>query len=204
MKTYKKVKIKNIICLLGYLLVPIFFIILYFLMTETIEDIWQGKSVVGMSLLDNLSKTYHNIPRLGEFFQFIAVSNMTPHLTFGLDLVFRLITALVASGIVYLGTWFIVGKRPTLKYKDLIIYLGIFLLMMITDFGNVLTHRFSYANNYAFAALTTLGFLLPFRLKTEKFSVIRLIGILILGFLFGNYADCVSFDSFSLGYLHAI
>ncbi|RYC74950.1 DUF6056 family protein [Candidatus Nanosyncoccus alces] len=173
------------LCIFGYALVPVFFVILYFLMTETYEDIMQGNSEALLSVGGIMNKIYHYIPRLGEFYQHIAVHSMTPQLSFGWDMVFRLITAAIASGVVYLSAVFVLGRRLRLQYKDVIVYLGVMLLIMVSIFSEAFTYRFSYANNYVLGLLVAVGFLALFRLGAAGDRWWKLLGVIVLGFAFG-------------------
>lgn len=176
---------KKWFCIIGYVMVPVFFVILYFLMTETYEDIMQGNSEASMSVGGIIDRIYNYIPRLGEFYQHIAVHYMTPQLTFGLDMVFRLITAAVASGTVYLSAIFVVGRKLKLDYKDVAICLCVLLCIMISIFSEAYTYRFSYANNYVLGLLAAVAFILPFRLKMLGNKWWKLLSVALLGFAFG-------------------
>lgn len=173
------------ICVLGYALVPLFFVVLYLLMTETYEDIRQSNIDATLSVGGIVDSVYHYIPRLGEFYQHLAVHYMTPQASFGPDLVFRLLTAAVASGTVYMSTVFVLGRKLKIQYEDVVIYLGIMLFMMISIFSEVFTYRFSYANNYVLGLFVTIGFLLLFRLKLSGNKWYKIFGGIVLGFAFG-------------------
>lgn len=182
-------KTKKYLCIFGYILVPLFFVILYFLMTETYEDLLQGNANANDSVGTIFQVIYNYLPRVGEFYQRIAVHFMTPQLSFGLDMIFRLITAMFASGVIYVSTAFVLGRRPRLQYKDVIIYLGIMLFIMISMFSETFTYRFSYANNYALGLLITVGCLLPFRINIVCDKWWKVVLALIGGFLFGTSTE---------------
>lgn len=173
------------VCIFGYALVPIFFIILYFLMTETYEDLYQSNLGAEMSVGGIVKDVYGYIPRLGEFYQRIAVHFMTPQLSFGMDMVFRLVTAAMASATIYLSAMFVMGRKLKLQYKDVIIYLGVMLILMVSMCSEAFTYRFSYVNNYILALLVTVGFLLLFRLKSKEAKWYKMLGSVLLGFAFG-------------------
>lgn len=183
--TEKKIKSKKVWCIVGYAMVPVFFAILYLLMTETYEDIMQGNSEATMSVGGIINRIYNYIPRLGEFYQHIAVHFMTPQVSFGLDMIFRLITAAIASGTVYLSAMFIMGRKLRLEYKDVAICLSVLLLIMISIFSEAYTYRFSYANNYVLGLLVAVAFLMPFRMKMVGDKWWKIAGVLVLGFMFG-------------------
>ncbi len=181
----KKENFKKYLCIVGYVMVPLFFALLYLLMTETYEDIMQGNSEALMSVGGIMDRIYNYIPRLGEFYQHIAVHFMTPQASLGLDVVFRLITAGIATGVVYLSTVFILGRKPKLEYKDMSIYLAVLLFIMISIFSEAFTYRFSYANNYVLGLFVAVAFLVIFRLKMMGDKWWKLFGVAVLGFAFG-------------------
>ena len=181
----KKTKYKVILCVVGYAMIPLFFVLLYLLMTETYEDIMQGNSGASKSVGGIINEIYNYIPRLGEFYQRIAVHFMTPQVSLGMDVVFRLITAMIASGTIYLSAVFIMGRKLKLEYKDVAICLSVLLFLMISIFSEAYTYRFSYANNYVLGLLVTVACLLPFRLKMDNNKWWNVVGCLIVGFLFG-------------------
>lgn len=182
-------KFRKYLCIFGYALVPLFFVILYFLMTETYEDILQGNANSNDSVGTVFQVIYNYLPRVGEFYQRIAVHFMTPQLSFGLDMVFRLITAAFASGLIYVSTIFVVGRKLKLQYKDVVVYLGIMLFIMVSMFSEAFTYRFSYANNYVLGLLVMVGCLLPFRIVTKENKWWEIAAILVLGFLFGTSTE---------------
>ncbi len=184
-KTDTSRKREKIICIVGYLIVPVFFLLLYCLMFMSYEDLHQSYSEMDMSIPTILNRIFHYIPRVGEFYQHIAVHYMSINTTFGLDIIFRFLAALITSSFIYFCTYFVLGKKPTLNYKSLIIYLGFFLILMISEVSEVFTYRFSYAHNYILAALITITFLLPFRLKVHTSNFWKICGMIILGFFFG-------------------
>lgn len=178
-------KRERIICSIGYIIIPLFFLTLYLIMYMSYEDIYQSYAGSSSSTLDIINVTYHALPRIGELYQRVAVHFMDISTSFGLNLCFRIITAILAILLVYLASFFVLKKRPRLQYKDLAIFLGFFLICMISEVSEVFTFRFSYANNYIIAAVLTIGFLLPFRLHSKTKSIWQIIGMVILGVLFG-------------------
>ncbi len=110
---------------------------------------------------------------------------MTMQVSFGLDMLFRLITAAFASGVIYFSTVFALGRKPKLKYKDVVVYLGIMLFIMVSIFSEAFTYRFSYANNYVLGLLVAIGFLVLFRLKLSYDKWWKIVGAILLGFAFG-------------------
>ena len=101
-----KLSFEQKLSLCGYLLIPLFFIILYFLMTETYEDVFQTNMHKDSSVGEIVGYVNSFIPRIGEFYQRIAVHFMTFQVSFGLDMVFRLLNVAMATGVMYFCTMF--------------------------------------------------------------------------------------------------
>ena len=59
-------KKEKVLCLVGYALVPVFFVALYFLMTETLEDIIQADWGKNMSIGGILRGTNRKSTRLNS------------------------------------------------------------------------------------------------------------------------------------------
>ena len=173
------------LCLCGYIIIPIFFIILYFLMTETYEDIHQNNLDYSLSVGGILERVYNYIPRLGEFFQRIAAHYMTKQASFGLDAFFRFLTSAIATGSIYLTTVFALGRKPKPRYGDTAAALGILLVTMVSIFSETFTYRFSYANNYVLGLLVGMAVLVLFRFKFKKNQWWKLSAAALLGFAFG-------------------
>jgi len=187
----KKLTFEQWLCLFGYILIPLFFITLYFLMTETYEDIYQGEANAESSVGNIIIYIYKYLPRLGEFYQRIAVHFMTPQLSFGPDMLFRLITAGIATGTIFLSAIFILGRKLKLQYKDMFITVGILILLMLSTFSEAFTYRFSYANNYATGLFVAIAFLLPFRISIQNKKWWLLAVAAILGFCVGISTEIV-------------
>ena len=149
------------------------------------EDIYQSYAWHDKNVPEIIKSIYLFIPHTGEIFQRIAAHFMTISTSFSPDLFFRIITALMGFLTIYLSTFFILKKRPQLQYRDVSIYLGLFLLLLAFETSEVLTFRFSYANNYLTAAALTVGFLLPFRIHAKAKHPWQYFGVLVLGILFG-------------------
>lgn len=181
----KHSSIEKKLCICGYAIIPVFFIALYFLMTETYEDILQSNSEALMTPGEIIDRIYNYIPRLGEFFQHIAVHYMTLQVSLGLDAIFRLVTAAIATGTVYLTTVFILGRKPRFCYGDMTTALGTLLVIMISVFSESFTYRFSYANNYVLGLLVGVATLALFRFEFKNVQWWKLVATALLGFAFG-------------------
>lgn len=178
-------KVTKAICMACYIIVPVFFCLLYLLMTMSYEDILHTKWNAGGSIVDLLVTVYNYLPRLGEFYQHVAMWFMDIQTTLGFGLILRLLDAVICVALIYLLTIFILKRRPRLSYKDALIYVGLFVLLMLFETSEIFMYRFSYVHNYILAMLVTVGFLLPYRLELRASKPLALIGMILLGFLFG-------------------
>lgn len=184
-KTERERKTTKIICMACYIIVPVFFCILYLLMTTSYEDVlhhnWHAQSNTG----NILAYVYHYLPRLGEFYQNLIMRFMDAQTTFGLGTIFRLLDVAICTALIYLLTVFTLKRRPRLAYHDALIYLEFFILFMIFETSEIFMYRFSYVHNYIPALLVAIGFLLPYRLKLHTAKPLALVGMILLGFLLG-------------------
>ena len=182
--------IEKWVCLFGYLLVPLFFVLLYLLMTQSFEDIWQGTYTDRAGFDGAFSFVFHKIGRLGDYLAYSAGTLMTPQVSMGIDIVLRLLTAALASGSIYLGTMLVLGRRPKLQYKDVAIYLGIMFLMMASPFSKIYMHRFNFVFNYVSAITLALGVAVLFRTHAKS-NIWGYFGSILLGFLLGISSEII-------------
>ncbi|MDO4612094.1 MAG: hypothetical protein Q4B29_01370 [Candidatus Saccharibacteria bacterium] len=136
-----------------------------------------------------LRDIYAYLPRVGEFFQRVAIHFMTPQLSFGSDMVFRLIIAALATGLVYFSAVLVLGRKLKLKYKDILVYLGVFVFLLISQARLVFVVSFNIVNNYALAMLLLVSVALIFRLGFKGDKWYKMVGVLGLGFLFGTSTE---------------
>ena len=92
-------------------------------MVESYEDINMRAMHSGENVGFIINYVYHYVPRIGEFYQQIAAKFMTNTVSFGPDLLFRLVTALIAWLSIYFTTVFTIGHKISMKYKDVLVYL---------------------------------------------------------------------------------
>lgn len=177
--------------LFAYLIVPVFFAILYLTMTMNYEDLYQRAAGLNDNIFTIWHGIYHWLPRIGEIYQRTAIHFMTPQLSLGLDPLVRLLTASMASGLVYLLAMFVLGRRPRLRPSDALIYLGLFICLLLLDTGEIFTFNFSYAHNYVIAGLLLVAFVLPYRLQVTQRHPAALLGMLLLGILVGMSSEII-------------
>lgn len=177
-------KYEKIFCLIGFAIVPIFLLATMLSQTMSYEDLYHKSHHSNSSLATVIDETYHFLPRIGEIYQRIAVHYMTPQLTFGPDIIFRSITALVSFGIFYFGAMLILGRKLKLKFLDLLIYQGLFFLIMTSTHKGVLFFGFSHANNYTFTCLLSILFAMIFRFNWQYQKAWQIPAVVLLGIAF--------------------
>jgi hypothetical protein len=95
----------------------------------------------------------------------------------------------LATGIFYLMTTIIIGRRPRLKLSDALIFGLSFLSILLTPYGRAFYSGFSVAHNYLLIIIITLLFTLPYIRdifsKKRVESRIFPLAMLVAGFIFG-------------------
>ena len=187
MKSKKKSRLlfEKVFCAASYTLIGVFFLSLYMWMTMGFEDLYQKAAYLNASLAENLVATFKYIPRLGEFYQKATIVHMDAQVSSFTDVIFRVLIAIAAVAFIYLTTYLILARRPKLKYKDVLIFLLVFIFLVIGPFRDVLMDHFATVNNYLFAILAFVALLLLFRLKSNFKHPLALFGVLLLGFIVG-------------------
>lgn len=152
---------KRILTYLLYGLPVIFFAVCYFLMTVWGEDIIQGAGTAP-DVWNDLVGAFHHNSRLSDMYAWTVINFFDFQYSFGIDTIFRLIDVMMATGLVYLLTSLILGRRPRLKLKDALIFALSLLIIFLTPHGYTFYRGFSVIHNYLIIGLTTLVFALPF------------------------------------------
>lgn len=179
----KKKNTEKILSTILFLFVPIFFVTLYIIMVESYEDINMRAMHSGENVGFIINYVYHYVPRIGEFYQQIAAKFMTNTVSFGPDLLFRLVTALIAWLSIYFTTVFTIGHKISMKYKDVLVYLLFFILIMLLPVSETYTYRFSFVNNYATCIFVTMAFFCFYRINFKKIKLSYYPLIVLFGFL---------------------
>ena len=172
------------ISIIGFLIIPLFFTVAILSATFSYEDFYQQASRIDAHPGQILNEVYHYIPRIGELYQHLAIHFMTPQLSFGTDLIFRLFTTFVTVSIFYLAAVFVLGRKLKLKFLDTLVFNGIFIAIIISAHRSVFFHGFSYLHNYAFALLAFLLFASIFRLNFRKTATWQVPLVVLIGILF--------------------
>ena len=188
-----QIKKSQILSLLIYSIPILFFIISYFLLTTSGEDIFQGAGNFSNGnslnpLADALNAFKFN-SRITDMYAWSVIDFYDYQYSFGLDTIFRLIDVLVSSAVFYFSTYFILGRKPKLEIKDSLIFTGFFTIFTLTPFARPFYEEFSMIHNYPPLALITLIFSLPYLkllLKNPpKKSPIISFFLLLAGLYFG-------------------
>ncbi|MBR3180961.1 hypothetical protein IKF63_02690 [Candidatus Saccharibacteria bacterium] len=184
---------KKFLPFLLYSLPVFFFIISYFLIVTSGEDIWQGASTPVSIVPDALAAFRHSV-RLADMFAWAVINFFDYIYSFGIDTLFRLLDVAAAFLIFYLSTYLVLRRRPRLRLSDAIIFSALFLSVFLTSNGLTLYAGFSKIHNYLFICFFTLLFGIPYlrdlwglpphpfkHLSKPFFAFL----MLLLGFLFG-------------------
>ncbi len=157
----KSDRLKKIAIWLLYLLPVVFFAICYFLITATEEDIAQGAGTTPDVWGDLVAGFRYNA-RLSDMYAWAVINFFDYQYSFGVDTIFRLLDLAAVVGVLLLLASVILGHRPRAELKDALVFMGCFLLLVLTPYGYTLYRGFSMIHNYLIISLALLGFSLPF------------------------------------------
>lgn len=177
-----------------YLLPVIFFIISYFFITTSGEDIFQGansfRSNNTLNPIKDALNAFSFNGRVTDMYAWAVIDFYDYQFSFGPDIIFRLIDVVMASSVFYFATYIIQNRRPKLIIKDALIFCATFVTFIITPFGRNFYLEFSMIHNYVPLTLVTIIFSVPFlKLLTGNCSAKhqKLLNIILpfLGLYFG-------------------
>lgn len=188
----------NVWAILLYCVPIVFFVVAYFGITVSGEDIYQGagnyNNGVEIDIASDAGEAFRHNGRLTDVYAWTVIDFFDYQFRFGLDMVFRLLDVLMASGIFYMMTMLVVGRRPRLTVRDALMFDVSFLMVILTQHGRVFYAGFSAIHNYMIAIFIMLVFSLPYlmsmldkKVKWMELSVFA-VGMFILGVLFGMSA----------------
>lgn len=183
-------KSRKLLSVLLYALPVAFFIVCYFLIVTSGEDIFQGANSAPNILGDALSAFNHSA-RLADMFAWSVINFFDYTFSFGVDTVFRLLDVLAAFSIFFMATYCVLRRRPRLRLLDSAVFCGLFLFTMLTSNGPTIYSGFSKIHNYLFISFFSLLFAIPIlrRLWGRPFLIKkafpRNLVMFILAFLFG-------------------
>lgn len=179
---------KHFLPIILYSTPVIFFLISYFLIITSGEDIYQGASTPVNIVGDMIAAFRHSV-RLADMFAWSIINFFDYVFFFGIDTIFRLIDVACALSIFYMATYITLGRRPRLRLPDASIFCAIFLGVFLTSNGLTLYAGFSKIHNYLFICFFTLLFGIFYirDLWGRPAPTAKLFtpAMLVLGFLFG-------------------
>ena len=191
-------KARRILSILLYSLPILFFIVCYFLIITSGEDIFQGAGSTPNIIGDSID-AFHHSSRLADMYTWSIINFFDYSFSFGPDTIFRLIDVFAAVGILYMVTYIALKHRPKLCLKDASVFGLSFLFVFLTWHGYTLYSGFSAIHNYLFIAFFTLLFLIFYirelwgrpacPLKNKKLFAVLMF---ILGFIFGFASNVTS------------
>lgn len=147
-------------CIL-YALPVVFFAACYFLMTVWGEDIIQGAGTAP-DIWNDITGAFQHNSRLSDMYAWTVINFFDFQYSFGVDTIFRLIDAAMATGIIYLLASLVLGRKLRLQLKDALVFALCFLVIFVTPHGYTLYRGFSVIHNYLIIGLATVAFALPF------------------------------------------
>lgn len=181
-------KLSIILSLILYAIPLIFFIICYFLIITSGEDIYQGANTTPDIIGDSIAAFNYNA-RLSDMYAWSVINFFDYKYSFGIDTIFRLLDVAMGMGIIYLMTYFALGHKPRLKISDATWFLFCFVMIFLTPHGRTLYAGFSVIHNYLIITLSALIFLIPFirliRGQDIPDKTWFIITMLSAGFVFG-------------------
>jgi len=145
-----------------YALIGVFFIVLYWFMTMTGEDISQFADSSHQSPIEILQYTYSYLPRLGELYQHLVIRYYEPIARLNLSLIPRLADGIFAVAFLYVLTYLALLRRPRLEPRSALSSGIIFVLLTLTPANAIFLSRFSCLHNYVLGYLITAAFCIPF------------------------------------------
>ena len=144
----------------------VFFIVSYFLITVSGEDIFQGAGTAPDVWKDLREAFLHNA-RIPDMYAWAVINFFDYQYRFGIDTIFRLIDVLLGVGMLVLMTRVAVGKSWGMKKKGertgmtlgtAMLWALAFIMMFLTPHGRVLYAGFSAIHNYLLIVMISLGF----------------------------------------------
>ena len=152
------------------------------------EDIYQGANTTPDIIGDSIAAFNYNA-RLSDMYAWSVINFFDYKYSFGIDTIFRLLDVVMGMAILYLMTYFALGRKPRLKISDATWFLFCFVMIFLTPHGRTLYAGFSVVHNYLIITLSTLVFLLPFirlaRNQTTQNKAWFALYMLVVGFAFG-------------------
>ncbi|MFQ1728180.1 DUF6056 family protein [Aeromonas veronii] len=180
---------EKLICFVGYASVAVVFVCLYTLMAMSGEDVLQANVFHSKDFTTILMDTYNYIPRIGEFFQKLVIIHFDYLVIPKWNYIFRLFDSLMVWLLIYFISWICMLRAPSLRYFDVMLFMTVFLMIMLSRFNDSFIAGFSHVHNYGLSLLIGVSFLVPYIIgvKTDsgKIHYVKNIAMSCLGFFFG-------------------
>lgn len=179
---------RKILAGLLYTIPIVFFIVCYFVIVTSGEDIWQGAHST-VDIWGDAAAAFNHSVRLADMFAWSVINIFDYTFQFGPDIIIRVIDVLAAGSIMYMATYIALQRRPSLRLKDASVFMAIFLGIFLTSNGLTLYAGFSKIHNYLFITFFSLLFGIMYlrdlwgRKTPEKWWFAGF--MLALGFVFG-------------------
>ncbi|MBQ3325725.1 hypothetical protein IJG79_01065 [Candidatus Saccharibacteria bacterium] len=179
---------KKIITALLYLVPVLFFVVSYFVIVTSGEDIWQGANSQIDIINDSIAAFKHSV-RLADMYAWSVINVFDYIFSFGPDIIFRIIDVIAAGSIIYMATYIALQRRPRFCLRDASVFSLIFLMIFLTSNGLTLYAGFSKIHNYLFITFFTALFGIVYlrdlwgRKMPEKWWFATF--MMLLGFVFG-------------------
>lgn len=138
-------------------LTVVFFVVSYFGITTSGEDIHQGAGTEPAVLEDAQAAFRHNA-RLPDMYAWAVINFFDYQYSFGVDTIFRVIDVMLGVGMLYLMVYGALGRKVKLELKDAVLWALGFLMIFLTPHGRVLYAGFSAIHNYLLIVMIALGF----------------------------------------------
>lgn len=185
---------RRIVAVLLFVLVGVFFVASYFLMTTSGEDVLQGANTPPNVLGDAMAAFSYNA-RLSDMYAWSVINFFGYQYVFGVDTVFRLVDVVMGVGVIYCIAYLALGQRLQLRLRDAAVFAMGFLAVFLTPFGRVFYVGFSIIHNYLLIAIISLVFALPYLRKLRGGEVGKGLGfalvMLVAGVVFGCSSNLV-------------
>ena len=138
-------------------LTAVFFVVSYFAITTSGEDVYQGAGTEP-AVLEDMGAAFQHNARIPDMYAWAVINFFDYQYSFGVDTVFRLADVALGVGMLYLMTYVALGRKVRLELKDAVIWALGFLMIFLTPHGRVLYAGFSAIHNYLLIVMITLGF----------------------------------------------
>lgn len=152
-----KSQVKKILAITLYCLPVIFFLVCYFLLTTSGEDIHQGAHT-SVNIFGDAISAFNHSGRISDMYAWAIINLFDYQFSWGIDLIFRLLDVLMAAAIFYFIVRIALGRRPRIDIKDGAMFCLSFLLVIATQHGRVLYAGWSAIHNYLLIGLLPLIF----------------------------------------------